>query len=378
MSEKYAANQRQALVNRYLSGESVSSISATTGIPRSTLYTWVKTSQEQQSKSKPIIDKRYVQTLEKKVQRLEGLIEIIQRADCSLQAPMKERLYAIENLYGQYNVHMLCDALDVPRGTFYNHIKRNKRDATCYAKRREELRIKIQQVYDDSNQIFGAAKIAAVLKRDGYKISVEMVRELMRDMGLISIRQDAKNLYDKERRKHKNYLNQNFDVDKPNQVWVSDVTYFQYDGKPYYICAIIDLYARMVIAHKIGLANSTQLVKGTFKIAYVQRQPAPGLIFHTDRGSNYRSHAMAKYLQECQVTQSFSKPHVPYDNSVMESFFASLKKEELYRTKYRSERAFRTAVDNYMEFYNTKRPHARNKYKTPAEYEAEYSCNHEG
>lgn len=73
MSEKYAADQRQALVNRYLSGESVSSISATTGIPRSPLYTWVKASQEQNSKTKPVIDKRYVQTLEKKVQRLEGL-----------------------------------------------------------------------------------------------------------------------------------------------------------------------------------------------------------------------------------------------------------------------------------------------------------------
>ena len=67
----------------------------------------------------------------------------------------------------------------------------------------------------------------------------------------------------------------------------------------------------------------------TFQMAYAHRQPEPGLIFHTDRGANYRSQAMAKYLKECHVTQSFSKPHVPYDNSVMESFFASLKKEEL-------------------------------------------------
>lgn len=87
---------------------------------------------------------------------------------------------------------MLCDALKVPRGTFYNYIFRNKRDNTWYAKRREELRIRIQQIYDESKQIFGAGKITAVMKEEGYKVSQEMVRELMRDMGLLSIRQDAK------------------------------------------------------------------------------------------------------------------------------------------------------------------------------------------
>ena len=375
MKTKYTKEVKQSIIERYLNGASIRELSTESGIPRSTLYTWLKKHREQHPENEHAANKRYVRELENKVQRLEGMIEIIRLSGCSLQAPLKEKLDAMERLYGQYNVHMLCDAMGVSRGTFYNHMKRNKRNAAWYAKRREELRVKIQQIYDDNNQIFGAAKIAAVLKRDGEKVSVEMVRELMRDMGLISIRQDAKDLYDKERRKYKNYLNQNFDVDRPNQVWVSDVTYFRYDEKDYYICAVIDLFARVVIAYKIGAANSTQLVKRTFQMAYAHRQPEPGLIFHTDRGANYRSQAMAKCLKECHVTQSFSKPHVPYDNSVMESFFASLKKEELYRTKYRSEREFRAAVDHYMEFYNGTRPHARNQYKTPAEKEAEYFCN---
>lgn len=92
---------------------------------------------------------------------------------------------------------MLCDALKVSRGTFYKHILRNKKSNTWYAKRREEFRAKIQQIYDDNNQIFGAAKIAAVMKNEGYHISVEMVRELMRDMGLLSIREGAKDFYEK-------------------------------------------------------------------------------------------------------------------------------------------------------------------------------------
>ena len=82
---------------------------------------------------------------------------------------------------------MICDALDIARGTYYNHVLRNKRDNTWYAKRCEELRIKIQEIFDENHQIFGAEKITAVLKNKGIKTSTKMVRELMRDMGLVSI-----------------------------------------------------------------------------------------------------------------------------------------------------------------------------------------------
>lgn len=96
------------------------------------------------------------------------------------------------------------------------------------------------------------------------------------------------------------------------------------------------------------------------------------LIFHTDRGANYRAQAFCAYLKTLGVTQSFSRAHIPYDNSVMESFFSNLKREELYRTKYRSESDFRASVDRYIDFYNQKRPHAKNGYKTPAGKEQEY------
>ncbi|MCI8596393.1 MAG: transposase [Clostridia bacterium] len=95
------------------------------------------------------------------------------------------------------------------------------------------------------------------------------------------------------------------------------------------------------------------------------------MIFHTDRGSNYRSHTFCSYLASLHVTQSFSRAHVPYDNSVVESFFSNLKREELYRTKYRSKNEFRTAIDSYITFYNERRPHAGNTYKTPIKKEEE-------
>ena len=351
MNQKYNEQQKQEIIKRYQDGISVAEITADTGIPRSTVYAWIKEAADSQTETKKVSVKNF-RLLENKVARLEGIIEILQNVACRADDPLDVKLYALEELYGQYSVHMLCEALKVPRGTFYNHMLRNKRDNTWYAKRKEELRLKIQKVYDDSNQIFGAAKIAAVLKEDGCRVSVEMVRQLMQDMGITSIRQEAKKLYDKEQRYHKNYLNQQFTTTRPDEVWVSDVTYFRYDNKNYYICAILDLFARTVVGYRVGKVNSTQLVKSTFRMAYEERQPVLPLMFHTDRGANYRSKTFCTYLKSLEVTQSYSRAHVPYDNSVMESFFSSLKREELYRTKYRSENEFRTAVDNYMVFYN--------------------------
>lgn len=105
---------------------------------------------------------------------------------------------------------------------------------------------------------------------------------------------NSKKIYDKEQRAYKNHLNQQFNPDKPNQVWVSDITYFRFNKRNYYICAIIDLYARAVIAYHVSTKNSTQLVKTTFKKAYEKRKPAQGLIFHTDRGSNYHSYTFTE------------------------------------------------------------------------------------
>ena len=375
MNSKHTLEEKQNIITAYKNGKSVSLLVAETGIPRSTIYAWLANEQSEKSEKKTGFTLREYRNLENKVHRLEGIIDILQKAPCTATAPLENRLHVLDDLHDQYSVHMLCDALCVPRGTFYNYLLRSKRGCAWYDKRREGLRQKIQTVYDDGRQIYGAGKIAAILKEQGCRVSEQMVRELMQDMGLCSIRQGAKKQYDKETKRCKNYLNQQFTATRPNEIWVSDVTYFCYKEKELYICVIIDLYARMVVGFRIGLKNSTQLVKSTFKFAYEQRQPQLPILFHTDRGSNYRSNAFCAYLQSLGVTQSFSRAHVPYDNSVMESFFASMKREELYRTKYRSEQELRAAVTGYIKFYNETRPHAKNGYKTPTKKEQEYYAN---
>ncbi len=374
MKKKYTLEEKQTLIESYLANYiPVGQLLASAGVPRSTFYGWLRAYQKaQQAQKRKTIDPHNFRLLETKVARLEGIIEILQKSPCSVQAPLKERLSFAEEIYSQYSVHMICEALSIDRGTFYNHILRNKRDNAWHAKRREELRIRIQEVFDENRQIFGAPKITAVLRKEGLRVSEKIVSTLMREMGIRSIRQSAKAMYDEEHKKIKNHLNQKFDTRKPNEVWVGDVTYFKIGNHAYYISVIIDLFSRMVIAYRIGKSNSTQLVKSTFKKAYELRQPPEGLIFHTDRGSNYLANAMQNYLWSVNVVHSFSRVHTPYDNSVVESFFASMKKEELYRTKYRSEVEFRTAVDDYIVFYNSKRPHGNAQYKTPIEKEEEY------
>lgn len=160
-----------------------------------------------------------------------------------------------------------------------------------YAQQCDVLRVAIQKVYDENRQIFGAGKITAILKEQGYVTSEDTVRRLMADMGLTSIRQRAKLLYEKKRKAYcKNRVNQNFTAIAPNQIWVSDVTCYSFQERNYYICVILDLFSRMVVGYKISYKNSTQLVKSTFKIAYAFRNPPKGLIFHTDRGASYKSY----------------------------------------------------------------------------------------
>ena len=144
----------------------------------------------------------------------------------------------------------------------------------------------------------------------------------------------------------------------------------------YYICAILDLYARKVIAYKVSKHNSTQLTKSTFKIAYQNRQPSSNLLFHSDQGSNYTSNEFRKYLKSLNITQSFSRPGTPYDNSVIESFFGSFKREGLYRYRFKTERDFFEAIDEYIKFYNEKRPHSVLMNQTPNAFESRYYSKH--
>ena len=368
---KYSNKEKLSIVARCQQGESIATLSNELAIPRSTLYRWLK-SFPTDSAGKPLkFSYQEYTLLQRKVEKLQNIITILKSADCLVSAPLRERLHALEPFYGKYEIHTICEALDVDRGTFYNHMLRNKRENAWFEKRRQEYCQVIRDVFDEYHQVLGGEKIRTILIQRGHQISAEYVSRLMREMGLSSVRTTAKKEYLKlrEPERKKNLLQQQFTATQPNQRWVSDVSCFKLGDHYFYVCVIIDLFSRKVIAYKISKRNSTQLITATFKMAYEERQPPSGLIFHSDRGAQYTSHRFRQLLHEHAVVQSFSNSGRPHDNAVAESFFATLKKEDLYRKDYTSEAAFKRGLASYIEFYNTQRPHRTLKNLTPCQAE---------
>lgn len=228
----------------------------------------------------------------------------------------------------------------------------------------------VQQVFDDSEQRFGAEKIRFILAEEGIHVGKKRIRAIMQELGLESIRQNAKQDYKKQQDyQRKNLLKQNFTASRQNEIWVSDITYFKIKDYAVYFCAIIDLFSRKVVGYRMSKKNSTHLVTATFRAAFQDRGNPAGLTFHSDRGSQYVSGAFCTLLKKCNVKQSFSKSGCPHDNAVAESFFVTFKKEEAYRRDYTSEAHFQKSVEAYIKFYNDVRPHQTLAYKTPSRFE---------
>ncbi len=250
---RLSAEEKQALVARYHTGESVAEICADTGVVRSTFYTWLKSHTTTETATGHAVSRQEFVKLNQKILKLEQKVEILQKVNCTVSAPLQEKLRELTKLYGQYSVHALCEALCVSRGTFYNHIFRRK-EVTAYDKRRAEMKEHIKVAFDESYQRFGANKIAAALSEQGISTSPKYVRELMREMGLQSITQYSKRNYQKGKRlaKKQNILQRQFQADEPNRVWVSDVTCFKINGKYMYVCVILDLFSRKVVAYRVS------------------------------------------------------------------------------------------------------------------------------
>lgn len=161
---------------------------------------------------------------------------------------------------------------------------------------------------------------------------------------------------------YQNLLKQKFYPDKPNLVWVSDITYVRVNNRFFYICVVIDLFAGKVIAYKTSSKIDSQLVLDTFYSAYYKRNSPTGIMFHSDRGCQYTSKIFRNTLDSLNFVQSFSVKAHPFDNAVAESFFKYLKKEDLDRKTFSSLYELNLAVFEHIEgFYNSKRPHFANK-----------------
>ena len=194
----------------------------------------------------------------------------------------------------------------------------------------------------------------------------------MRNLQLprMSTEKPYRNYRHKDTGDYSNHLMQEFNQKAPNLVWASDFTYIRVAGKWYYLCIVMDLFSRKVIAWNISAKPDVDLVMDAFKKAYKNREQPKGLMFHSDRGSQYTAFSFRSLLDSLNVVQSFSKKGYPFDNACCESFFKYLKKEETNRRTYHSLAELNLSVFSYIEgYYNSRRPHGSLGMLTPNQKE---------
>lgn len=359
-------------IRRYEKGESIKTLSQELHIAQSTLYHWRNEYCSTQTPNHTYTPAGF-DAISRRLQKLDYEIEIIWLSGFLERVPLQEKLAVLERIYTQsdnpHSVHELCEDFHVARGTFYNHIFR-RADRSKYEDEQAQLMRIVKQVFDDSEQRFGAAKIRTILAQNEIYVSKKRVVSIMQELDLCSARVDAKKQYKKKQEFLKqNLLKREFSASCPNQIWVSDITYFKVREYWVCLCIILDLYSRKIVGWRVSRHMSTNLVTATFKGAFCERSKPRNLIFHSDRGSQYISKTFAGLLQQHGVKQSFSATARPLDNAVAEAFFSTFKREEAYRRDYTSEKNFRRRVEDYIRFYNEIRPHQALCYKTPQAFE---------
>lgn len=172
-----------------------------------------------------------------------------------------------------------------------------------------------------------------------------------------------------------NILNRNFDIDKPDTVWTSDITYIPTQEGWLYLAGVLDLGSKRLVGWSMSDSMERQLVLNALTMAYRKRRPAAGLIHHSDRGSQYASEDYRKLAESYGMQMSMSRKGNCWDNAPMESFFGTLKKELIYRRRFKSREEARQEIFKYIEvFYNRERLHSSLGYRSPEDYEKQFAA----
>jgi putative transposase len=271
----------------------------------------------------------------------------------------------------QRNVVKACELLEVSRSAFYEwhqHVLSAREAAD------DELGERIQVIFDASGGTYGWPRVHGALREDGVHVGRKRVARIMRDRGLVGRcrRRWVKTTICDPDVVGVDRLKRAFGPDtvELDRVYVGDITYIRTWEGWLYLATVIDLASRRVVGWAMADHMRAELVCDAFRMAIENRRPAPGAMFHSDRGSQYTSSEFTDLLTKHEMLQSLSRPRQCWDNAVAESFFASLKLECIYRRALPTRAHARRAVFDYIEvFYNRKRLHSSLGYCTPAAYE---------
>lgn len=248
-----------------------------------------------------------------------------------------------------------------------------KRSPSPRAQENQQLLVLLKPLFAQGRGTFGTRRLKRLLLNEGYNVSRRRIARLMKEA----------NLWCKTKRKFKvttdskhtnpvapNHLNRHFTVNQPNQWYVGDITYIWTQEGWLYLAVVIDLFSRQVVGWSMKPPMQASLVNDALMMAVWSRKPKKGLLWHTDRGSQYASESHRKLLAQHQIIQSMSRKGNCWDNAVAESFFHSLKTEQVHHQHYVTRDEARQAIFDYIEvFYNRQRLHSANDYLSPVDYE---------
>jgi transposase InsO family protein len=273
----------------------------------------------------------------------------------------------------------MCAWLDVSSSGFFDW---KKRPASLTTERRERLKVLIADAFTRSDETYGYRRIHAQLARWGVPCGPELVRSIMRELGLqpCQPRPWRADLTEQDGREHHipDLVGQDFTAAAPGQKLVGDITYIPTWEGWLYLATVIDCHTRMVIGYAMGDDYKTPLIQAALCHAARNVTLDAEAIFHSDRGSNYTSYDFASTVRELGLRQSVGRTGICYDNAMAESFFAALKNERVHRTAYPTRAHARADIARYIEFwYNPIRLHSGLGYKSPQEALDEWTNSQE-
>ncbi len=273
-----------------------------------------------------------------------------------------------------FPIAAMCRLLGVTRQGYYAYVSRSP---SARVRSDAELCVLIREEFDKTRQTYGSPRVLEELRRRGMRVGKRRVERCMRSMGLTpaSAPQRAKTtMRDESHPVAPNELARDFNATRPNERWVTDITYVWTDEGWVYLAAILDLFSRAVVGWAVDTNLSTHLPLTALRAAVRRRRPEAGLLHHSDRGCQYTSARYRDELAALGITVSMSRKGNCWDNAVAESFFGTLKTELVHRRRWTGRIELRNAVFEYIEvFYNRRRLHSAIGYKTPSEVEQEYA-----
>lgn len=269
-----------------------------------------------------------------------------------------------------YPVRVMCKALSVSASGYYNWVER---EPSQHAQDDDELLKDIQAIYKEGRRKYGSPKVHKRLRQQGRRHGRKRVARLMSKAGLYGRKQKRYRGTTKANPNHvpsENVLNREFTANAPNRKWLSDITQINTDEGKMYLAVTLDLFGRKAVGWAMDDNMEATLTRRAFEMAVERRTPYPGLLFHSDRGSQYTDGDFRDDLRDQQVTQSMSRKANCWDNAPMESFFAQLEIELLAERRFYTRAQAKQEVFEYIEvYYNRIRIHSANGYLSPIEFE---------